>query len=127
MLRRLITSAATCYNNNNYNHLDITYNIQKRCYHRVIDHYCIFPSSNKCQQNAEISLIGLPYWGNIVSLQIKETISDNRFNTFGPAIASSSYATEFIEKNKHDEHLIITNDRARGRVSSSIDLTNRYN
>ena len=104
MLRQAISAVGTCCGNIYYFHPNITYNIQKKYHHRVIDCY----GNDKCQKNIGISLIGSPYCGNITSLRIEEHIIDSRFDTLGNAIASSSYAIEFINNNnKYDNRLKI--------------------
>tara|TARA_A100001011_G_C14295147_1_gene838136 strand:+ start:1481 stop:1894 length:414 start_codon:yes stop_codon:yes gene_type:complete len=61
-------------------------------------------SFNKLEKNIGTAIVGAPACGDVMKLQIKvcpETniIEDAKFKTFGcgSAIASSSYATEFIK------------------------------
>jgi Fe-S cluster assembly scaffold IscU len=61
-------------------------------------------SFNKLDKNIGTAIVGAPACGDVMKLQIKvcpETniIKDTKFKTFGcgSAIASSSYATEFIK------------------------------
>ena len=66
-------------------------------------------SFNKLEKNIGTGLVGAPACGDVMKLQIKvnpltNIIEDAKFKTFGcgSAIASSSYASEYI-KNMHIE------------------------
>jgi len=82
----------------------------KRGYHRnVIDHYenpRNIGSLNNKDKNVGTGLVGAPACGDVMKLNIKVDedgiIIESKFKTFGcgSAIASSSFATEWI-KNKH--------------------------
>ena len=60
-------------------------------------------------------MVGAPACGDVMKLQIKVDnsgiITDTKFKTFGcgSAIASSSYATEFIKGKNINEAMSITN------------------
>jgi len=87
-------------------------NISKpvRFYHeRVVDHFekpRNVGSFNSKEKNIGTGIVGAPACGDVMKLQIKVDdfgkIIDAKFKTFGcgSAIASSSYATEYI-KGKH--------------------------
>ena len=78
-------------------------------YKNIIDHYenpRNVGSFNTKEPNVGTGLVGAPACGDVMKLQIKVNefgeIIDTKFKTFGcgSAIASSSYATEYI-KGKH--------------------------
>lgn len=66
-------------------------------------------SFNKNNKNIGTGLVGAPACGDVMKLQIKVddngNIVDAKFKTFGcgSAIASSSFATEFIKNKSLDE------------------------
>ena len=80
-----------------------------RSYHKkVIDHYenpRNVGSFDPKKKNIGTGLVGAPACGDVMKLQIKVDSSgkiiDAKFKTFGcgSAIASSSYATEYIKGN----------------------------
>tara|TARA_B100001094_G_scaffold326648_1_gene383205 strand:- start:5650 stop:6054 length:405 start_codon:yes stop_codon:yes gene_type:complete len=86
---------------------------------RVIDHFenpRNVGSFNKNEPNIGTAVVGAPACGDVMKLQIKvdpesNIIIDSRFKTFGcgSAIASSSYATEFIKNKPIDEVTSFTN------------------
>jgi len=88
-------------------------------YHeKVIDHYenpRNAGSFDKTEKNIGTGLVGAPACGDVMKLQIKVDedgkIVDARFKTFGcgSAIASSSYATEWIKGKTLDEAGLIKN------------------
>ena len=88
-------------------------------YHtKVIDHYenpRNVGSFNSKEKNVGTGLVGAPACGDVMKLQIKVNesgnIIDTRFKTFGcgSAIASSSYATEYIKGKNINEALNIKN------------------
>ena len=90
-----------------------------RLYHKkVIDHYenpRNVGSFNSKEKNIGTGLVGAPACGDVMKLQIKVNdsgkILDAKFKTFGcgSAIASSSYATEYIKGKNIDEVINITN------------------
>ena len=90
-----------------------------RLYHkRVIDHYenpRNVGSFNSTEKNIGTGLVGAPACGDVMKLQIKVNdsgkIIDAKFKTFGcgSAIASSSYATEYIKGKNINEAINITN------------------
>ena len=90
-----------------------------RSYHKhVIDHYenpRNVGSFNPRDKNIGTGLVGAPACGDVMKLQIKVTdsgkIIDAKFKTFGcgSAIASSSYATEYIKGKYVHEAMNITN------------------
>ena len=92
---------------------------QYRFYHtKVIDHYenpRNVGSFNSKKKNIGTGLVGAPACGDVMKLQIKVNdsgkIVDAKFKTFGcgSAIASSSYATEYIKGKNIDEAINITN------------------
>jgi Fe-S cluster assembly scaffold IscU len=92
-----------------------------RGYHdKVIDHYenpRNVGSFSATEPNIGTGLVGAPACGDVMKLQIKVNdsgiIVDTKFRTFGcgSAIASSSYATEYI-KGKH--------------INDAMNLTNTY-
>jgi nitrogen fixation NifU-like protein len=95
------------------------YYLFSRIYHtRIIDHYenprnvGSFPPSDP---NVGTGLVGAPACGDLMKLQIKVddsgTIIDTRFKTFGcgSAIASSSYATEYLKGKTIHEAMNVTN------------------
>ena len=90
-----------------------------RLYHtKVIDHYenprNVGSFSSK-EKNIGTGLVGAPACGDVMKLQIKVNdsgkIVDAKFKTFGcgSAIASSSYATEYIKGKNISEAINITN------------------
>jgi len=99
----------------------ININIPKlsRFYHqRVLDHYenpRNVGSFNPLDKNIGTAIVGAPACGDVMKLQIKVDddgkIIDAKFKTFGcgSAIASSSYATEFIKGKNIDEAINVTN------------------
>jgi iron-sulfur cluster assembly enzyme ISCU, mitochondrial len=90
-----------------------------RFYHqRVLDHYenpRNVGSFNPLDKNIGTAIVGAPACGDVMKLQIKVDddgkIIDAKFKTFGcgSAIASSSYATEFIKGKNIDEAINVTN------------------
>ena len=90
-----------------------------RFYHkRVIDHFenpRNVGSFNLKDKNIGTAIVGAPACGDVMKLQIKVdkdgTIIDTKFKTFGcgSAIASSSYATEYIKGKNISEAINITN------------------
>jgi len=90
-----------------------------RLYHKkVIDHYenpRNVGSFNSKEKNIGTGLVGAPACGDVMKLQIKVNesgkIVDAKFKTFGcgSAIASSSYATEYIKGKNINEAINITN------------------
>lgn len=93
--------------------------IQVRRYdQKVIDHYNNpknVGSFEKTDKNVGTGLVGAPACGDVMKLQIKVDengkICDARFKTFGcaSAIASSSYASEYIKGKSLDEAALIKN------------------
>lgn len=92
----------------------------RRFYHKnVLEHYQNprnVGSFNKNKSNIGTGLVGSPACGDVMKLQIKvdpktNKIIDTKFKTFGcgSAIASSSYATEYIKGFSLDEALTIKN------------------
>jgi Fe-S cluster assembly scaffold IscU len=91
----------------------------QRFYHkRVLDHYenpRNVGSFNPSDKNIGTAIVGAPACGDVMKLQIKVDdngkIIDAKFKTFGcgSAIASSSYATEFIKGKNIDEAINVTN------------------
>ena len=90
-----------------------------RLYHKkVIDHYenpRNVGSFNSKEKNIGTGLVGAPSCGDVMKLQIKVNdsgkIIDAKFKTFGcgSAIASSSYATEYIKGKHINEAINVTN------------------
>ena len=90
-----------------------------RLYHKkVIDHYenpRNVGSFDLKEKNIGTGLVGAPACGDVMKLQIKVNdsgkIVDAKFKTFGcgSAIASSSYATEYIKGKNINEAINITN------------------
>ena len=90
-----------------------------RFYHeKVIDHYenpRNVGSFNPKEKNIGTGLVGAPAGGDVMKLQIKVNdvgkILDAKFKTFGcgSAIASSSYATEYIKGKNINEAINVTN------------------
>ena len=73
-------------------------------------------SFNKLDKNVGTAIVGAPACGDVMKLQIKvcpETniIQDAKFKTFGcgSAIASSSYATEYIKNLDIDKAYTVSN------------------
>jgi len=93
--------------------------IVRRFYHkRVIDHYenpRNVGAFDKNEKNVGTAIVGAPACGDVMKLQIKVDdsgkIIDTKFKTFGcgSAIASSSYATEFIKGKNINEAINVTN------------------
>tara|TARA_Y100000992_G_scaffold70981_1_gene44550 strand:+ start:7289 stop:7708 length:420 start_codon:yes stop_codon:yes gene_type:complete len=90
----------------------------KRYYHKnIIDHYENPRNVGSFKKNNDIGtgLVGAPACGDVMKLQIKVNengkIIDSKFKTFGcgSAIASSSYASEFIKGKTLDEAISLTN------------------
>ena len=92
---------------------------QYRLYHeKVIDHYenpRNVGSFNSTEKNIGTGLVGAPACGDVMKLQIKVNefgkIVGAKFKTFGcgSAIASSSYATEYIKGKNINQAINITN------------------
>ena len=92
---------------------------QLRKYHKqVIDHYenpRNVGSLDKNKRNVGVGLVGAPACGDVMKLTIEVDengiIKDSKFKTFGcgSAIASSSYATEWIKGKKIDDAFKVTN------------------
>jgi Fe-S cluster assembly scaffold IscU len=90
-----------------------------RFYHkRVIDHYenpRNVGSFNSTEKNIGTAIVGAPACGDVMKLQIKVNdsgkIVDAKFKTFGcgSAIASSSYATEYIKGKNINEAINVNN------------------
>ena len=90
-----------------------------RFYHkRVIDHYenpRNVGSFDPKDKNVGTAIVGAPACGDVMKLQIKVNdsgeIIDTKFKTFGcgSAIASSSYATEYIKGKNINEAKYISN------------------
>ena len=90
-----------------------------RFYHKkVLEHYenpRNVGSFNSKEKNIGTGLVGSPACGDVMKLQIKVDdsgkIVDAKFKTFGcgSAIASSSYATEYIKGRNINEAIKITN------------------
>ena len=90
-----------------------------RFYHkRVVNHYenpRNVGSFDPKENNIGTALVGAPACGDVMKLQIKVDnsgrIVDAKFKTFGcgSAIASSSYATEYIKGKNINEAVNITN------------------
>ena len=90
-----------------------------RFYHKnVIDHYenpRNVGSFDPDDENVGTAIVGAPACGDVMKLQIKVDksgkILDTKFKTFGcgSAIASSSYATEYIKGKNISEAATITN------------------
>ena len=73
-------------------------------------------SFNKLEKNIGTGIVGAPACGDVMKLQIKvcpktNVIKDAKFKTFGcgSAIASSSYATEFIKNLNIEKAYTIKN------------------
>ena len=90
-----------------------------RTYHKnIIEHYenpKNVGSFNTTDQNIGTGLVGAPACGDVMKLQIKVDnigkIVDAKFKTFGcgSAIASSSFATEWIKGKHIDDAVLIKN------------------
>mgnify|MGYP001275361770 FL=1 len=90
-----------------------------RLYHQnVIDHYESprnVGSFDKNEKNVGTAMVGAPACGDVMKLQIKvdefDNIIDTKFKTFGcgSAIASSSYATEYIKGKHINDAINVTN------------------
>jgi Fe-S cluster assembly scaffold IscU len=94
--------------------LEYTYfsKVQRHYHKNVMEHYNNprnVGSFNKNNKNIGTGLVGAPACGDVMKLQIKVddsgNIVDAKFKTFGcgSAIASSSFATEFIKNKSLDE------------------------
>ena len=93
-------------------------NLVKFYHTKVIDHY-ENPRNvgyfNSKEKNVGTGLVGAPACGDVMKLQIKVNesgkIIDTKFKTFGcgSAIASSSYATEYIKGKNINEAINIKN------------------
>lgn len=109
MYARLASSSArACARMSNQTTLNQTRNYDKK----VIEHYenpKNVGSFGKDEINVGTGLVGAPACGDVMKLQIKVDengrICDARFKTFGcaSAIASSSFASEFIKGKSLDE------------------------
>lgn len=73
-------------------------------------------SFNKLEKNIGTGLVGAPVCGDVMKLQIKvnpltNIIEDAKFKTFGcgSAIASSSYASEYIKSMHIDDAINVSN------------------
>ena len=93
-------------------------NLVKFYHTKVIDHYenpRNVGSFNSKEKNVGTGLVGAPACGDVMKLQIKVNdsgkIIDSKFKTFGcgSAIASSSYATEYIKGKNINEAINIKN------------------
>ena len=90
-----------------------------RCYHKRVMEYCENPrnvgSFDPNEKNIGTAIVGAPACGDVMKLQIKVddsgNIIDAKFKTFGcgSAIASSSYATEYIKGKNINEAINVTN------------------
>ena len=85
---------------------------------QLIDHYenpRNVGSLDKTKKNVGTGLVGAPACGDVMKLQIEVDdtgiITDAKFKTFGcgSAIASSSYATEYIKNMNIDDAKNISN------------------
>tara|TARA_B100000700_G_C14853243_1_gene765008 strand:+ start:258 stop:695 length:438 start_codon:yes stop_codon:yes gene_type:complete len=95
-------------------------NYRYHLYHsNTIDHYenpRNIGSLNKANKNVGTGLVGAPACGDVMKLQISVDengiIMESKFKTFGcgSAIASSSFATEWI-KGKHINDAILLNNK----------------
>ena len=90
----------------------LPFNIIKRLYHKnVIDHFKKpknVGSLNKNDHNVGTGLVGAPACGDVMKLQIRvenNKIIETKFKTFGcgSAIASSSYASEWLKGKSLDD------------------------
>lgn len=115
MIRSAVTRIASpVRSNNQLNILSAT-----RKYHeKVIDHYenpRNVGSLDKNDKDVGTGLVGAPACGDVMKMQIKvdkdDKIVDARFKTFGccSAIASSSFATEWVKGKSLDEASQIKN------------------
>ena len=96
-----------------------TISLRVRSYHKqVIDHYenpRNVGSLDKNKKNVGVGLVGAPACGDVMKLSIEVDengiIKDSKFKTFGcgSAIASSSYATEWIKGKHITDALEVTN------------------
>lgn len=101
--------------------------IIRRQYHeKVLDHYenpRNAGSFEKSEKNVGTGLVGAPACGDVMKLQIKvdenNKIVDAKFKTFGccSAIASSSFATEWIKGKSLDEAGTIKNSVIANELS----------
>ena len=94
------------------------FKIFKKYYHQnIIDHYenpRNVGSFYKDEKDVYTGLVGAPACGDVMKLQIKVEkgiIVDTKFKTFGcgSAIASSSFASEFIKGKNIDDASTISN------------------
>jgi len=86
---------------------------------KVLEHYSQPRNVGSLDQNSAdvgTGLVGAPECGDVMKLQIQvnpqtRVIEDAKFKTFGcgSAIASSSYATEWVKGKTLDEALTISN------------------
>ncbi len=93
--------------------------LSRRYYHpRVIDHFenpRNVGSLDKSAKNVGTGLVGAPACGDVMVLQIRVDengkVADAKFKTFGcgSAIASSSYATEWVKGKRVEEATTVTN------------------
>ena len=85
----------------------------------LVNHFEKPKNVGKFDKNAEnvgTAIVGAPACGDVMKLQIKvnpitKIIEDTKFKTFGcgSAIASSSYATEYIKNMKIDDAKNVSN------------------
>ena len=86
-------------------------------HHYIVDHYenpRNVGSFQKYLPNIGTGLVGAPVCGDVMKVQIKVEngiIVDSKFKAFGcgSAIASSSYATEYVKGKSLNDALKITN------------------
>mmetsp|Transcript_26866 Transcript_26866/g.37229 ORF Transcript_26866/g.37229 Transcript_26866/m.37229 type:complete len:151 (-) Transcript_26866:255-707(-) len=100
----------------------------RRMYHpNVVDHYenpRNVGSLDDKDENVGTGLVGAPACGDVMKLQIKidgeGNIEEAKFKTFGcgSAIASSSYATEWLKGKKVDEAAKLENSE----IASHLNL-----
>ncbi len=81
---------------------------------KVLDHYenpRNVGTLDKNDPNVGTGLVGAPACGDVMRLQVKISVEDARFKTFGcgSAIASSSLVTEWVKGKSVDEALTIKN------------------
>jgi Fe-S cluster assembly scaffold IscU len=97
----------------------LNYSLQSFYHSNVIDHYenpRNVGSLNKKDLNIGTGIVGAPACGDVMKLQIRVdengTIIESKFQTFGcgSAIASSSFATEWI-KGKHIDRASSLNNK----------------
>mmetsp|Transcript_12348 Transcript_12348/g.17169 ORF Transcript_12348/g.17169 Transcript_12348/m.17169 type:complete len:152 (+) Transcript_12348:66-521(+) len=102
--------------------------ISRRMYHpNVVDHYenpRNVGSLDDKDENVGTGLVGAPACGDVMKLQIKideeGKIEEAKFKTFGcgSAIASSSYATEWLKGKQVDEAAKLENSE----IASHLNL-----